>query len=350
MTVLEKVKRSIMDRIDSGEYPVGAKLPPLRDLSEEFKASFMTVQRAVRALQDERKVESYVGKGTFVSGGTIGGAEKAASAGSVLFVFSEPSLEDVKNYQLDVYCGVQARCQELGIREQAMMPYDSADTLDLSSLRGAICVDSSGPVGRLLKAGVPAVSCGIIPDDQRIDSATPNYFDGARLVAGHLADRGAEKVFFVNSVKGDTLTFAERRLGYLAALKERGLKPMPEETWFRRRKEDGVKRVLAAAAKGGRRSAIFAANDAMAMEILELAAEMGVKVPKDVMVAGLEDMACGRSCQPPLTTAGYDKKGLGKDAVDLLLRSSARKASNGGAERIMTPMSLIVRESSGKAR
>jgi DNA-binding GntR family transcriptional regulator len=63
----EQLARILRDRIGSGEYPAGRKIPPLIELQEEFQLSSMTVRRAVRELADEGLLLRVPGRGTFVA-------------------------------------------------------------------------------------------------------------------------------------------------------------------------------------------------------------------------------------------------------------------------------------------
>ena len=57
----------LRERIRSGQYAPGRKIPPLIELQAEFSLSGMTVRRAVRMLADEGAVRTVPGRGTFVT-------------------------------------------------------------------------------------------------------------------------------------------------------------------------------------------------------------------------------------------------------------------------------------------
>lgn len=64
----ERLADAIRVKIASGEYPVDAKIPTVRQLMEEHDLSDNTVSRALAQLADEGLVEGRVGAGTFVIG------------------------------------------------------------------------------------------------------------------------------------------------------------------------------------------------------------------------------------------------------------------------------------------
>jgi GntR family transcriptional regulator len=66
-----RVYRILLDDIDRGQLPRGARLPPERVLSERLSVSRATVRRALHELAGQGLIESWVGRGTFVTGGLL---------------------------------------------------------------------------------------------------------------------------------------------------------------------------------------------------------------------------------------------------------------------------------------
>jgi GntR family transcriptional regulator len=62
----EQLAAILRERIRSGEYAPGRKIPPLIELQAEFGLSSMTVRRAVKVLSDEGLLVTVPGRGTFV--------------------------------------------------------------------------------------------------------------------------------------------------------------------------------------------------------------------------------------------------------------------------------------------
>ncbi|WP_435792472.1 substrate-binding domain-containing protein [Amycolatopsis tolypomycina] len=93
-------------------------------------------------------------------------------------------------------------------------------------------------------------------------------------------------------------------------------------------------------------TAVFAANDQMALGLLRALHEAGRSVPGEVSVVGFDDMVEAASFWPPLTTVRQSFAELGRQVVRTLLdevRSGARAAT---LERV--PVSLVVRGSTGR--
>jgi DNA-binding GntR family transcriptional regulator len=61
-----RITQDIRDKIASGEYPPGAKLPTMRQLMEHYRVSAEPVRTAILTLKAEGLIEGHQGKGVFV--------------------------------------------------------------------------------------------------------------------------------------------------------------------------------------------------------------------------------------------------------------------------------------------
>ncbi|QHC68164.1 substrate-binding domain-containing protein [Rathayibacter sp. VKM Ac-2759] len=94
-------------------------------------------------------------------------------------------------------------------------------------------------------------------------------------------------------------------------------------------------------------TAIFAANDQMALGVLRALHEAGRAVPGDVSVVGFDDMEESACFWPPLTTVRQFFGDTGRRSVDILLRELESGERSGVT---LIPTGLVVRESTGPAR
>jgi LacI family transcriptional regulator len=91
-------------------------------------------------------------------------------------------------------------------------------------------------------------------------------------------------------------------------------------------------------------TAVFAANDLMAMGALTAIREAGLRVPQEVAVAGFDDIPAAHLVTPSLTTITQYQQNIGQRAAEMLFERL--NGSESGAPRsIEMPFSLIVRES-----
>ena len=86
-------------------------------------------------------------------------------------------------------------------------------------------------------------------------------------------------------------------------------------------------------------TAIFCANDLMAMGALEAAAERGLRVPDDVSIMGYDDQELARYTHPPLSTLVLPNYEMGRRAAELLIDLAAHnKATHPMTVKIDGPL------------
>lgn len=95
-----------------------------------------------------------------------------------------------------------------------------------------------------------------------------------------------------------------------------------------------------------RPSAIFAANDQMALGAYRALAEAGLRVPDDVSVIGFDDVDEAPMYAPPLTTIAQDWEGLGEQS----LRTALSMVRGGEPVDTLLPLRLVVRDSTAPYR
>jgi len=93
-------------------------------------------------------------------------------------------------------------------------------------------------------------------------------------------------------------------------------------------------------------SAVFAANDQMALGLLHALRDAGLDVPGDVSVVGFDDIPDAKHFWPPLTTIRQDYGEIGRRAVEVLL---GEVSGNVVADRVQILPELVVRGSTGRA-
>jgi DNA-binding LacI/PurR family transcriptional regulator len=95
-------------------------------------------------------------------------------------------------------------------------------------------------------------------------------------------------------------------------------------------------------------TAVFVANDQMALGLLRALHERGRYVPEDVSVVGFDDIPEAGSFLPPLTTVHQDFAEVGRRCVEGVLRQMRQDASEHGTT--LVPTRLVVRDSTAAPR
>jgi DNA-binding LacI/PurR family transcriptional regulator len=170
---------------------------------------------------------------------------------------------------------------------------------------------------------------------------------GAKLATRHLISLGHTRIAGLlghEPYRSSKL----RRKGWLSALAAAGLTPGPatHTPWTPDGGYDATKEMIKKAP--GKFTAIFAANDLIAMGAILALHEAGIGVPGEVSVIGFDNMPEGRFLHPPLTTATSDFDVMARESLDILF---ARIHGTPGARmrRVFRP-ELLVRESTAVVR
>jgi LacI family transcriptional regulator len=184
----------------------------------------------------------------------------------------------------------------------------------------------------------PSVRCHrVLTDDEAVGS----------LATSHLVDAGRRAIAHIS---GPPIVHAKRReKGWREALKGRGIKVA--EDWIVRggfMESDGYRAMKKLLGVRPRIDAVFAANDPSAIGAMKAIWEADLRVPDDIAVVGVGDIALGDLLRVPLTTVGWSRRDQGRHAAELLLNSLDGEVDR--AQRVIIPPRLIVRESSGSAK
>lgn len=165
---------------------------------------------------------------------------------------------------------------------------------------------------------------------------------GARLATEHLLDLGHESVWHVS---GPLESFAaeRRRVAWRAALESRGCL-VPDVLIGDWTAESGH-RIGTDLAQRPEVTAVFAANDQMALGVIRALHEAGRAVPGEVSVVGFDDMPEAANFWPPLTTVRQRFERVGEEAMSALIADI--EGSGSEHARTLVPTSLVVRASSG---
>jgi DNA-binding LacI/PurR family transcriptional regulator len=190
-----------------------------------------------------------------------------------------------------------------------------------------------------LPAHVPVVAVEAGPDDD-VPVVVIDQVAGARAATEHLLGLGHRTVWHIAGPEG--WLEARRRIdGWQSALRRAGA-DVPEPLvgdWSPRSGYDIAQRLLADPAV----TAVFAANDQMALGVLRRLHESGRDVPGDVSVVGFDDIPEAAFFTPPLTTVRQDFGEMGRQSVLTLLARIDDVDSP--SRRVVVAPELVVRAS-----
>lgn len=139
----------------------------------------------------------------------------------------------------------------------------------------------------------------------------------AETVVAHLASLGHRRIAHIAGPLSTT-TGAERAAGYRAAMTAHGLGAHALVVEASAYSEDAG-RDAAAKVLGADPTAIFAANDLIAIGVLRALREVGRRVPRDVSLVGVNDIPLAGFLDPPLTTMRVPQREMGGVAARMLI-------------------------------
>lgn len=341
---LQELETVLSEKILSGEYPAGDKLPPIRRLVQDLDSSYVTVQKVIKELEKKGLLKIVPGHGAFVTDMGTGKRIQSMGAKEILYLFDEPDAIAPEEYGLELYRHFQELARENGFLDRMVVHEGlKRGKAELSKVAGVITTHYCSTARKLYDDNYPVVYCTSIPIEGSIPSVTPDFYAGARLVTEHLIKSGKKKILFINTSNLDIHaqnSFLCRYRGYTDAMEDAGLSELPPVAWHFRNETEQLKEIVT---QKNKPEALMVANDKMAVEVLDFLHNLGIRVPEDISVGGLEDMSCSRNSRPPLTTAAYDRSELMKATFNMLLELMDGKIS--GSPRRTIPMRLIKRDS-----
>jgi LacI family transcriptional regulator len=249
--------------------------------------------------------------------------------------------------------GIDQRAQRHGFHLLLASSHNekAAIAAALQSMRGrvdGVIVMSPAPGAHLpvrdLPASFPVVLLNSAAVGSEFDALAIANAQGAERMVAHLLGLGHRRIAMIRGpVRNHDA--AERLRGYRAALHAAGIAAEPKwEAQGDFTDASGYAAGLELLRQASRPTAIFAANDAMAIGALSALREKGVAVPGEMAVAGFDDIPMARYMHPPLSTVRVDIAALGERAADRLLEAVASRRKH-QKRREVVPVELVIRES-----
>jgi LacI family transcriptional regulator len=193
-------------------------------------------------------------------------------------------------------------------------------------------------------SGVPVVAVDPhtgTPGPPTVDSDNLN---GARLAVDHLLALGHRRIGFLAG-RPDLESARLREVGYRQAISAAGLTVDPDLIRvgsYELEGSEGAARELLT--MEDRPTAIFAANDLMALETLVVAGELGLRVPHDLSIVGFDNIPETVMSNPPLTTINQPIQEMGGRSIEMLIQLMDA-ADESPDLHVTLPTQLVVRQS-----
>lgn len=390
--LFQAVRDAIRSQIDSGQYPPGAQLPSTKVLSKQINVSLVTVHRALHELVASGVLRRGQGRGTFVHESYMDRTAPAPGATSqatlsglrIGLVFHEECsladfyhghvLEGVRRGALTYHADLvilrfgedfRRECQGFiyvnPMRQQlSSMPWfdgqNGQNALNGTGVSPALAATSgsapSAARARLRAAKRPPVMVvGASFDHDHTHALDCDNADLAEQAVAHLYALGHRRIGYLggsaevcNNIdrwRGFQQACASRRL----VIDERAVMRVPGWRLNETQRAELARRW--ANMGDARPTAVFGAGYYFALDAYSLAAELGLRVPNELSIVGVDDPPSAEHLMPSMTTLAQPLEQMGrlaaKGLVDLLVDQDSYP------KLVRLRADLVVRKSSGPA-
>lgn len=354
---LQSIYSALRKEICEGAWMKGEKLPNETQLAKRFDCSLGTVSKAMSLLAHEGLVVRKARAGTTVVRNSDEPVANSTQLDAFAFIYPSEKHEGIRR----TVAGFQDAAQENGRRTLTLTTgTDYRKEAELIArlkefdVKGAVIYsiiqnpEDQVYVSQILsRTAFPIVLACINLPGMDLPAAFFDDFHAGYTMTKYLLGKGLRKIGFLSSSRAP-----DGCHGYQWALKEAGVAPMPElvlmeqgmRADFQNFLGEPVERAEEYLRARSGLEAVVCGHDFLALGVIEAAQRIGLRVPKDLKVTGIDDYGMSATAPVPLTTYHVPYEEIGKAAFQLL----SEKVATGTVpllERRLTGH-LVVRKSS----
>jgi len=342
------VRDAVREAIDSGIFRPGEQMPSTKELSEQLSVSLVTTHRALQELVTSGVLQRSQGKGTFVHQRYFDRSRTLSDCRLGLVFHSESSLADY--YHSQILEGVRQAAQSLAVdlvllRFGEDVRNECNGYLFVNPLPSEVDALTSQ-----MRRKHPVLIVGASSTSKQIRSIDVDNVDLARQAVNHLVSLGHSSIGYVGGGGDDVSNSRDRWSGFSEALRQHELSPRQQSivrgaSW----RLDEAERIalIRALSSPTRPTAVFAAGYYFALDAYGAASTVGLRVPEELSIVGVDDPPSAAHLSPPLTTLRQPLVQLGHAAVTALHNQIHSDQSDWASRTLAAE--LVVRRSSGQA-
>lgn len=196
--------------------------------------------------------------------------------------------------------------------------HEGIEQLRNLDIDGVITIALPNAIVREVEKALSAATIVIVDTEpsKKFDAVNIENFIGGKIATQHLIDLGHKKIIHISGPV-DGYEGQMRIEGYKAAMQEAKLKPeIIEGNWSI---EKGYEIGVTFSQRKVMPTAIFTANDHLALGVIKALNEQGIRIPNDVSIIGFDDIPEAAYLSPALTTIRQDFDNLGRNAINRML-------------------------------
>ena len=331
----------------------------IHDIAREAKVSASTVSRSFDIANKHRiseKTRKHIYKIADKYGYQPNKIARALSRGgtdTIALVFTETEKSTESEYYAHVIMGAVAALRNYNYDLKIHTLRDEDPCQEFSELLAKFTVDGMIITGiyNRMRFGQPRVDKSIpvvllngyeIPSAIRIDA---DNISGGRLAAEHFLELNHVNIGMLSGPQ-DCRDALDRKHGFKTRLAEAGLKLRKD--WFLScdySEQAGHDAAISILKKSDKPTALFCANDEIALGSLCAIRECKLKCPEDISLIGFDNFSAAQHTTPPLTTIEQPVDTMVGEAVEYLMKLINNSATS---KRVVFPVELVKRESVSK--
>ena len=313
----------------------------LSDVAERAGVSLTTVSRVInydKTMNVTKETEEKIWESVHELGYKVKPKKRSTSTSSknknigYIVTKDESSFDDI--YFSDINKGIEAELISKKCNLSFALSAEEFSAAELKEKCDSIDCDGIIFIGEVpfsicqhfYNKGIAAVEMLRGYDEFKNDRISINFERASYLLVDRMIQLGHKNIAFL----GDTTGFTEERInlfdyegrfrGYAMALLANQISLSPELiiniNWEMEKAYTETKKLLASQ---DNITAIFAANDKVAIGAMRAIQEHGYSIPEDISVTGCDNIEFSQYVTPPLTTIAYPRSELGREAVRILL-------------------------------
>lgn len=353
-----RIYKELLREIENGTYRPGDRLPSEAVLGERFQASRITVAKAIQQLKNERIVNRISGSGTYV--------EQPAQTAGFQFGLLIPELGTTEIFEPICHGMMNS---PLAKSHSLIWGHSSTEGTDRSKAAMQLCQQyitqrvagvffapieyaaesdhtNNDIVAAFERANIPIVLLDRCfkpyPDRAPYDLIGIDNHRAGYIVTQHLLESGASRIVFA-ARPNSASTVDARLFGYHEALRACGQQPPSGKAAYFGDFGDMsfVGQMLNEASPDG----IVCANDVTAAIVMRTLLKLGIQIPQQVKIVGIDDVSYAKFLPIPLTTLHQNCAGMGAVALSTML--DRLQSPSTPPREILLSCELVVRESCG---
>lgn len=276
---------------------------------------------------------------------------QSRSVGMMVLDVSNPFFTDVARGVEDTLASVSRSLLLGNSAEDARREADYLNLFEEQRVAGLLITpvgDVASRLERLRQRGSPAVLVDRHGNAENFSSVSVDDARGGFLALDHLLSLGRTRPVFIGG-SPSIVQVRQRLEGARSAIEQSGrgqLRVIEMPTMSAAAGREAGERLLALPA-GERPDAIFAANDLLALGVLQALTHEGVRVPDDIALIGYDDIYFAASSAIPLSSIRQPAQEMGRAAAELLLAEIEGGTPDEYRDVVFQP-ELVIRESTAR--